>query len=255
MADEPTTTNDVAGIARTTDGTIAPDQTTAGTPATTTPSPAPATDQTKPAADTAKPDADAKTDSKPDSDKSLLNKDAKDTPTGAPEKYSDYKVPEGFVLDPEVKTEADKLFKGMNLSQEQGQSLVDFYTAKVKEAFDAPFNAYQDQREKWRAEAEQMPELKGKLSNGGEVLTTIGRALDSLGDPQLANNFRQAMDMTGAGDNPAFILAFYRMAQRLVEGSHVTGRGPARSGQQRPDQPARSVAQDLWPNLPSQSQR
>ena len=247
MAEETSTAvaTDQAGISRTPDGTIATTPVSETKPAeTTTPQPPP------------KPEAKAEGGGDGE-DKSLLNKDAKegDKPTGAPEKYEDYKVPEGFTLDPEVKTEADKLFKGMNLSQDQAQSLVNFYADKVKEAFDAPFNAYQDQRQEWRKQAEANPELKGKLSNGGEVLTTIGKALDSLGDPQLANDFRQAMDLTGAGDNPAFILAFYRMAQRLTEGSHVTGRGPASPGQQRPNQPARSVAQDLWPNLPSQTQR
>lgn len=241
MAEEPApVTTDPAGVNRTPTGEITTN------PPTETPKPP---EMTTPPA----PKPEVKTDDKSgEDDKSLLNKDDKKPEPGAPDKYEDYKVPEGFILDPEVKTEADKLFKGMNLSQDQAQSLVSFYTDKVKEAFEAPFNAYQDQRKEWRAAAEQMPELKGKLSNGGEVLTTIGRALDSLGDPQLASDFRQAMDMTGAGDNPHFILTFYRMAQRLVEGSHVTGRGPAVSGQQRPNQPARSVAQDLWPNLPSQ---
>lgn len=253
MADEPTpVTTDVAGLARTADGTLA----TPPLPETTKPA-----EVTTPKPETPAPKPEVKAGDKKDGegDTSLLNKDAKKPDdgksTGAPEKYEEYKVPEGFTLDPEVKTQADKLFKGMNLSQDQAQSLVDFYAAKAKEAFDAPFNAYQDQRKEWREAAEQNPELKGKLGPGGEVLTIIGRALDSLGDPQLANDFRQAMDMTGAGDNPAFILAFFRMSQRLVEGSHVTGRGPAVSGQQRPNQPARSVAQDLWPNLPSQSQR
>jgi hypothetical protein len=62
------------------------------------------------------------------------------------------------------------------------------------------------------------------------------------------------MDMTGAGDNPAFILTFYRLAQRQTEGSHVAGRGPSPGGQQRPGSAdIRSPAQDLWPNLPSAS--
>jgi len=143
----------------------------------------------------------------------------------------------------------------MNLSQDQAQELVNFHVAKTKEAFDAPFNAFQEQRKEWREAAESNPELRGKLSPGGEVLTTIARALDGLGDPKLASDFREAMDHTGAGDNPAFILTFYRMAQRLTEGSHVTGRGPAVSGQQRPGQAARSVAQELWPNLPSTANR
>src|SRR5215469_13319641 len=57
---------------------------------------------------------------------------------GAPEKYSDFKVPEGYQLDPEVNTKASDLFKSMGLSQDSAQKLVDFYTAETKEAFEAP---------------------------------------------------------------------------------------------------------------------
>jgi antitoxin component of RelBE/YafQ-DinJ toxin-antitoxin module len=184
-------------------------------------------------------------------DKSLLNDKAKQS-EGAPKEYNDYTVPEGFKLDPDIKSEADKIFKSMNLSQDQAQELVNFYAAKTKEAFNAPFEAYQDTRKEWRQQAESDPDLRGKLGPGGEVLTTVAKALDGLGDPKLASDFREAMDLTGAGDNPAFIKAFYRMAQRLTEGSHVVGRGPSEHGQQRPGSAAaRSPAQDLWPNLPS----
>jgi len=57
------------------------------------------------------------------------------------------------------------------------------------------------------------------------------------------------MDSTGAGDNPAFIKAFYKLAQRVTEGSYVQGRGPAEvtaPGGRRP-----SPAQAMYPNLPS----
>lgn len=243
MAEEAATTQtDQSGITRTADGTIAtePVKTTE-----TTTQQQQTTQQTEQKSQTEQKAAEG-------DDKTLLNKDAKkEEPKGAPEKYEDYKVPEGFTLDPEIKTEVDKLFKGMNLSQSQAQELVNFYTERAKEAFEAPFNAYQDQRKEWRTAAEANPELKGKLSPGGEVLTTIGKALESLGDSQLVSDFREAMELTGVGDNPAFILTFFRMAQRLTEGSHVTGRGPATSGQQRPNSPQRSVAQELWPNLPS----
>jgi hypothetical protein len=147
------------------------------------------------------------------------------------------------------------MFKSMGLNQEQAQSLIDFYIAETKEAMQAPFNTYQDVRKEWRAQAEADPALRGRLGIGGEVLTTISRALDSLGDPKLASNFRLAMDETGVGDHPAFIKAFFRFGQKLTEGSHVAGRGPSEFGQQRPSQSVRSAAQELWPNLPSTANR
>lgn len=240
---EAATTTDTAGVNRTSDGqiTTAPvtEQTTTPAALTTTTTPAPTETTPKPETDAADPD------------KSLLNKDApKAADKGAPETYADYTVPEGFTLDPAVKTDADKLFKEAGLTQEQAQAFVDFYTAKAKDAFEQPFKAFQDQRKEWRSTAEADPELRGKLGPGGEVLTTIAKALDGLNDAKLASEFRQAMDYTGAGDNPAFIKAFFLMAQRLTEGSHVAGRGPSPAGQGRPGT-VRTPAGDLWPNLPS----
>lgn len=230
-----TVTTDQAGVARTETGEIAPTPTPVqeASPASTTPAPT----------ETPKP-----TETKPES--SLANQPDAKAPEGAPNTYADFKVPEGFEMDPEVRTEASALFKGMNLSQDNAQKLVDFYTAKTREAFETPFNAYQDTRKEWRAAAESNPTLRGKLGPGGEVLTTINRAINGLNNPQLASAFREAMDFTGAGDNPAFIETFFLIAQQLTEGSHVAGRGPSPMGQGRPGT-VRSPATDLWPNLPS----
>lgn len=241
MSDQ-TVTTDSAGVNRTTEGQITTAPATEQTP---TPPQESSPTTTQPSETT------QKTDTAPAEDgKSLATEKAKG-PEGAPEKYADYTVPEGFALDPAVKTEADKLFKGMNLTQAQAQELVNFYTAKAKESFEQPFNAYQEQRKEWRTQAEADPDMRGKLGAGKEVNVAISKLIDSLGDAKLASDFREALDFTGAGDNPAIIKALFLMSRQTNEGSHVAGRGPAGTGQQRPNQPARSPAADLWPNLPS----
>jgi hypothetical protein len=234
MADEPTV--DSAGVARTSDGQIAD--------AMTPPPPQPAPTSSK--------------------DSSLLNQtegktdgetkgegETKTEPAKAPEAYEDYKVPEGFTLDPEVKKEADGLFKGMNLSQEQAQSLVDFYVAKARESAEQPYKTYQEMTTKWRDDALAHPDLAGKLGPGKEVTVRIAKALDGLGDAKLASDFRELMDMTGAGNHPAFIRAIDKWAQRMTEGTHVAGNGPSPPGQARPGAPPPSAASAMWPNLPS----
>jgi hypothetical protein len=58
------------------------------------------------------------------------------------------------------------------------------------------------------------------------------------------------MDYTGAGNNPAFIKAFWKMAQALTEGGHVAGTGPAPIGQKPPGAAERpTAAKALYPNL------
>jgi hypothetical protein len=182
---------------------------------------------------------------------SLLNQ-----PQGAPEKYADFTVPDGWEMDQEVRAEAEKLFRDFNLPQSAAQALVDFYAAKSIQAQNAPVEFYAEMRQGWRESAMSHPELQGKLGAGGEVLTTISRGLDAIasatGDRQLIADFKEAMDMTGAGDHPAFIRVMYSLAKRATESGHVRGNGPSAAGQARPGS-VRSAAQLMYPDLPSSS--
>lgn len=233
MTDQPTTT-DEAGVQRTPTGEI--NNPTAVMPGeeskpTTTPTPTP---------------------SEP---KTILNEDKPKEPEppkaaeGAPKEYTDYKVPEGFTLDPEVKKQADALFKGMGLSQENAQKLVDFYAGKTIEAHDAPFKAYKEMTDKWRTDAEAHPDLRGKLGAGQEVNVRIGRFLDGLNDPKLVSDFKELMELTGTGNHQAFIRVIDSAARRLTEGSHVAGKGPAPQGQSQGNRPPPTAAEAMWPNL------
>jgi hypothetical protein len=57
------------------------------------------------------------------------------------------------------------------------------------------------------------------------------------------------MDITGAGNNPAFIRAFFKLAQQVTEGRHVAGRGPSTAGQSNPSAAPRTAGEALYPNL------
>jgi hypothetical protein len=170
------------------------------------------------------------------------------TPTegGAPEAYTAWTVPEGFQMDEAVSKEIGTIFKGMNLTQAQGQQLVDFYTAKTAESANQPYQAWQETQEQWVKEVKADRELGPRLN---EVKTTISRAIDGLNDPKLARDFREAMDYTGAGNNPAFIRAFWKLAQMVTEGGHVAGGGPSPQGQRKAGETP-SAARAMYPNLP-----
>lgn len=190
-----------------------------------------------------------KVEAKPDDKgKSLLNKgakDAKDEATGAPEKYEPFKVPDGYELDAKVAEEASAVFKDLNLSQPQAQRLIDLYNKQLAETAEAPYKMYEKMRTGWQDVVKADPEIGSKLA---EVKTTVSRAIDSLGDPKLAADFRAAMDLTGAGDNPAFVKTFYKLAQLVTEGTHVTGKGPVTP--KAPDAQPTTAARALYPNLP-----
>lgn len=178
--------------------------------------------------------------------------DDKSVPTGAPEKYEAFTAPEGHTVDAAAIEAVTPIFKELNLSQAQSQRLVDFYNERMIAAAKAPAEAVETMREGWRNEVKADKDIGGKLP---EVKAVIGKALDSLGDPTLTASFKSAMDLTGAGDHPAFVKAFYKMSLALGEGTHVNGGGPSPHGQSKTGIAAKpSAAQSMYPGLPTSAQ-
>lgn len=191
------------------------------------------------------PKVEDKTEKKPE-EKSELNKDEKKEPSKAPEAYADFKAPEGMVLDKEALAKATPIFKELGLDQAAAQKLVDTYATLTREAADAPFKLWADMQKEWTDKLKADPVIGSKLP---EVKETVSRALASLNDPALEKDFRYAMDITGAGNHPAFARVFFELAKQYVEGKGVSGRGPSPHGQAKPgDRPA-SAAAAIYPNL------
>jgi hypothetical protein len=181
--------------------------------------------------------------------KTVLTKPSEGKPSGAPENYAQFKAPEGYTLSNSTIEAAAPIFKDLGLSQEQAQKLVDFHSAQMIEAAKGPQTAYETMRTDWQNQTQNDPEIKGKLD---VVKTDIGRALNALGDTKLATEFKAAMDLTGAGDHPAFVKTFWKLSQFVTEGSHVAGSGPSTAGQRAPGSANRpTAAQSLYPKLPT----
>lgn len=204
-------------------------------------------EETKPPETKAK-EPDTKEAPKDDKDKSLLNKKEPAKPEGAPEKYEDFKLPEGYELDKASAEKATAAFKNMGLSQAQAQDLINLYAETSLEAEQAPYKAYADMREGWRNELKADPDIGSKLP---QVKEAIGRAFNAINDPALEKSFREVMDLTGAGDHPAFAKMFYKLAEAYTEGRHVAGKGPSAASQKKPGQGEPTAAQALYPDLPS----
>lgn len=188
----------------------------------------------------------------PDGTTLLTKKDGEPEPKpaeGAPEKYEDFKLPEGIELKGEQLEQATKLFKDLNLPQAAAQSLVDYHTAQLKAAATAGTETMNTMRSDWQAAVKADPEIGSRLP---AVKAEVSRALDSLNNPALVTEFKAAMDLTGVGDNPAFIKAFYKMAQMVNEGRPVSGKGPSPLGQNPSGKQAvPTAAQAMYPNLPT----
>ena len=168
-----------------------------------------------------------------------------DKPTArAPESYA-FKAPEnGGELDKSVLDRATPIFRELDLDNAQAQKLVDLYTAFQKDNMDS----VKSMREKWVGQINADPEMAGKLET---IKADLGRLYTQL-PPDLVKDFKSAMDLTGAGDHPAFVKAFWKLSKMVNEGSHVSGTSPSKEGQSRPGTPSRpTLAQAMYPNNPT----
>jgi hypothetical protein len=164
-----------------------------------------------------------------------------------------------MTLSKETLEAATPIFKELGLSQEAAQRLVSFHAEQLKATLpSAQESAYTEMRKDWATKTLAHPEITSAVDKDSgktgidAVKINIGRVLGALGDATLANEFKAAMDLTGAGDHPAFVRALNKLAGLITEGRPVTGKGPSPEGQRAPGTASRpSAAQALYPNLPS----
>lgn len=186
-------------------------------------------------------------------DQSTTSEKKPDTPA-APDAYTDFTAPEGYTLAKETIDAALPIFKELGLSQEQAQKLVSFHAEQMIAAAKAPQATYETLRSDWQAkiksDADMTKAVSGDKTGLDAVKLDIGRAYAAL-PPDLATEMKAAMDLTGAGDHPAIVKGFWKLAQFVTEGKAVTGKGPSPLGQREPGKAPPSAAQALYPNLPS----
>lgn len=188
-----------------------PEATTAAPAAPTTPTPAPAPTVTPPAATPAQA---AEATVEPSILGAAKAPEAKTEVTAAPEKYADFTLPEGSVLDKGMLDKFVPLAKELGLSQENAQKLVSFQAESVKAAQAAQLAEYQKTTEGWKAET-----IKALGADAEKELGYVGKALDAFGSKEL----RQLLDQTGFGNHPEFAKLLVKLGKAVGEDAPVEG--------------------------------
>jgi hypothetical protein len=169
-----------------------------------------------------------------------------DTPKPVvPETYT-FKAPDGREFDKPTIDRATPIFKELGLDQAGAQKLVDIWNEQTERQL----KAVNDMRADWRESINKDKDMSGKLE---QIKVDIGRMKDSI----FANNadarsaFEDAMNLTGAGDHPAIVKAWWKASEAFREGQHVSGGGPSGHGQTQSGTVERpSAAAAMYPNLP-----
>lgn len=155
----------------------------------------------------------------------------------APEAFDTTKLtlPEGVTVDEEAsKAFSDILADPALSAQERGQKLFDLHSANLQELQksvsqqmqDANKATWEKMNNDWRSAIKELPEFKNNPdAEAGKVM----QALKSVG---AGEEFFAALNLTGAGNNPAILQVLHRMAQPFIEGGAVSGAGKAGAAKQ-----------------------
>jgi hypothetical protein len=142
-----------------------------------------------------------------------------DEPTGAPEAYVDFTLPEGLELEPEATSAFKEAAKADNLSQAQAQKYVDMASGLVKKTLDGFQEQHTQRVAQWGEQAKADPVVGGR-DYEANVQVALS-AVTKFGDPEL----KQAFEEYGLGNHPAFVRAFYRIGKAMGESGFVHGQG------------------------------
>lgn len=136
-------------------------------------------------------------------------------PEGAPEKYADFKLPEGIAADLPLSDEFKGAAKELDLSQDKAQKLVDLYAKHLKAQSDSIASEWQKTKEAWKGET-----AKAFGADAEKQLALVAKVRDKFGDAELA----KFMEDTGVGNHPLVNRFLAKIGAAFSEDAFVEGK-------------------------------
>jgi len=148
-------------------------------------------------------------------------------------------LPENFVIPEDVGKEFTELAGKHGLKTEAAQELVNLYAAQLLKQANSSAELYERMNTEWVDTIRADKEVGGEKLDGN--LAKIGKFIN---DPKFVDpGFKEALDLTGAGNHPAVFRTMLKIAEAFSEGGPVGGTPSAQS------RPA-SIAEAMYPNNP-----
>lgn len=134
-----------------------------------------------------------------------------------PEKYEDFKFPEGVEVDAEALTSFQALAKELKLPQAAAQKLVDFQAGAMKKAQESAQKSWDDLQNTWVSAAKADKEFGGAKFD--ENIALAKKAKAAFGNDE----FSKVLDQTGVGNNPEMIRFLVKVAKTIKEDEVIVG--------------------------------
>lgn len=129
-------------------------------------------------------------------------------------------VPEGIEVDEGLRDKFLEVANKHGLTRETAAALVELQAEAMKAASEKGSELWHQTQEQWRKEVEADKEIGGKQLEPN--LARIQKLVDRFGGDEV----RQAFDLTGMGNNPAFIRFMSKVATHFDEGQPLSGNPP-----------------------------
>lgn len=154
---------------------------------------------------------------------------------GAPEKYEDFKAPEGQTLDASVMTEFSGLAKELDLPQDKAQALVTKLAPVIAKQQNDHINATLAKADtEWLAASKTDSEFGG--TDFDKNVGIAKNAINTFG----TDAFKQFLDQSRMGNHPEWVRFAYRIGKAISQDGKVI------AGAQ-PGQGNKTLADQLWP--------
>ena len=144
-------------------------------------------------------------------------KDGSETVADASVEYSDFSVPEGVSLNPELLGEFKDIAKGLGLKQEAAQQLTDLGVKLTQKLLAEQAAAETARNAAWLEATRNDKEFGGEKLN--ENLAFAARAMQAFATPEL----KAVLDQTGLGNHPELIRAMVKAGKLISEDALVPG--------------------------------
>lgn len=148
-------------------------------------------------------------------------KPEEEKPQGAPEQYTDFKLPDGYQVDSGLIDGFKSAAKELDLSQEKAQAFVDKMTPVLNTRLQA---LAQQQAQVWAQQTMDDPEIGG--THWKETAPAIARVRDTFAkdangqpDPQIMEALASPM-----GNHPGFIKLLARIGNAISESGYPQGK-------------------------------
>lgn len=126
-----------------------------------------------------------------------------------------------LTIDPEVAGEFSSIVNEFGIPRDAIAKLVALQEKTMSAASEAGSRSWNELQDRWQNEVKADKEIGGPALTAN--LARIGQLLDTYGSPEV----RAALDLTGAGNNPAIVKFMSKIASALTEGGFVSGNLPS----------------------------